>query len=169
VTQEAKLFARISAFGLGVAVVYWLLTSEPTGTVLLLLFGVASGIAAVAEIVGSRRWRRGGASVRPTAPTEDIPAPAIPVPGGPLVEPIPRPGWAPLGIGFGLGALALGAAFGAALAIAGLILTLLSARAWLGAAVRETDEARSLEGGVASREAPVAEPPASTAPPQPRH
>jgi hypothetical protein len=144
VTQEAKLFARMSAFGLGIAVVYWFLTYEPAGTVLLLLFGVAAGIGAVAEIVASGRWRPGRGSLRPTPPTEQ-PGPVVRVPAAPLVEPIPRPGWAPIGVGFGLGALALGAAFGPAPAIAGVLLVLLSARAWLSAALRETDEARAEE------------------------
>jgi hypothetical protein len=120
-TQEARLFARMSAFGLVIGVVYWFLTYEPAGTVLLFLFGVAAGIGAVAEIVGSRR--RGMDDVADATGT--APRSAHERLGGPDVEPVPKPGWAPLGIGLGLGGLALGAAFGPALLIAGVIVTLL--------------------------------------------
>ena len=140
-THEVRLFAGMSAFGIGAGIVYWFLTYDSTGTVLLGLFGVAAGIAAVAELVWSRRSRRGsrgttevrvGADGTGTGPAE-------------ATEPLPRPGWAPLGIALGLGGVALGAAFGPAIAVAGLLVTLGSARSWLGATVRETDEARRAE------------------------
>jgi hypothetical protein len=66
-----------------------------------------------------------------------------------------------------LGGLALGAALGPAFAVAGVIVTLLSARAWLAAAVDESDQARSLERGLTGGEADIAEPAAPSAPPAP--
>src|SRR5262245_30811077 len=98
-SQEARLFARMSAFGLVIAVVYWFLTYEPAGTVLLFLFGVAAGIGAVAEIVGSRRARKEGAAEA----TGRAQASAGERVGGSDVEPVPKPGWAPPGIALGLG------------------------------------------------------------------
>ena len=130
--SEVTLFARMASFGLIVGAVYWFLTYEVAGTVLLSTFGFASAIAAIAVFVGSRRLRRAG-----TAPPDE---PATP--GTAAAEPLPHPGWAPLGIALGLGAVAVGAAFGPWLAIAGALLAIRSAKSWLDAAVRETDEAR---------------------------
>ena len=130
--SEVTLFARMASFGLIVGAVYWFLTYEVAGTVLLSTFGFASAIAAIAVFVGSRRLRRAG-----TAPHDE---PATPETAA--AEPLPRPGWAPLGIALGLGAVAVGAAFGPWLAIAGALLAIRSAKSWLDAAVRETDEAR---------------------------
>jgi Cytochrome c oxidase subunit IV len=130
---DVTLFARMAAFGLIVGAVYWFLTYEVAGTVLLSTFGLASAIAGIAVFVGSRRLRR--------TETEATPADNA-VPATADVEPLPRPGWAPLGIALGLGAVAIGAAFGPWLAIAGALLAIRSAKSWLDAAVRETDEAR---------------------------
>jgi Cytochrome c oxidase subunit IV len=140
-TQEVRLFARMSAFGLIVGAAYWFLTYETAGTVLLLAFGLAAGIAAAAVFVGARAGRRRAAAAAslPEAPTERRAA------GSVSVEPVPRPGWAPLGLAIGLGAVALGGAFGPLPAIGGIVITVVSARAWLGSAMRETDEARERE------------------------
>jgi len=70
--SEVTLFARMASFGLIVGAVYWFLTYEVAGTVLLSTFGFASAIAAIAVFVGSRRLRRAG-----TAP-HDEPAPRRP-------------------------------------------------------------------------------------------
>ncbi len=138
VTAEARLFIRMSAFGLIVGVVYWFLTYETAGSVMLTTFGVASGIAALAIVLGSRGQRR----------------PAKPAAAGPVgathkgsEEPVPRPGWAPLGIAIGLGGVALAGPFGPWLAIAGLFLAIRSAKSWLDASMTETNEARGLRRG----------------------
>ena len=139
---EVTLFARMATFGIVVGAVYWFLTYEAAGTVLLSAFGLASGLAAVAVYVGGRlAGRRPGAE----GPAASSPADA---------EPIPRPGWAPLGIALGLGGVALGAAFGPWLAIAGALVAVRSAKSWLDTAVEETDEARGVsrdEGAVPDR------------------
>ena len=54
---------------------------------------------------------------------------------------MPKPGWAPLQIGVGLGGLALGAAFGPWLAIAGLLVALIGAKGWLDATSDEAADA----------------------------
>ena len=131
-TQDVQLFGRMAAFGVVVGAVYWFLTYEVAGTVLLSAFGVASGVAAIAVFAGTRAARRREASPKDHVewpdPEDD--------------EPLPRPGWAPLGIALGLGAVALGAAFGPWLAIAGAFVAVRSAKSWLDAAVEETDAAR---------------------------
>ena len=132
-SSEARLFGRMAIFGIGVGALYWFLTHETAGAVMLTTFGVASGIAAIAIFVGSRRQ-----------PPVERPAADGPVGAtleGPS-EPVPEPGWAPLGIAIGLGGVALAGPFGPWLAIAGLFLALRSAKAWLDATVRETDAAR---------------------------
>jgi hypothetical protein len=135
-SSEAKLFGRMAMFGIGVGAAYWFLTYEPAGSMMLTTFGVASGIAAVAIFVGSRRQPKVDrpAADGPVGVTLDGPA-----------EPVPEPGWAPLGIAIGLGGVALAGPFGPWLAIAGLFLAVRSAKTWLDAAVRETDAARGRE------------------------
>jgi hypothetical protein len=124
-SDEAKVFARMSIFGIVVGGAYWFLTYEVAGTVLLLGFGVAAGLATVANFIRSRRPR------------------ADEVAEGESAETIPEPGWAPLIISLGVGGLALGAAFGPWLTIAGLLVTIAGGASWLSAAVRE---ARSAHG-----------------------
>ena len=96
-SDEAKVFARMSIFGIVVGGAYWFLTYE-----------VAEGESA---------------------------------------ETIPEPGWAPLIISLGVGGLALGAAFGPWLTIAGLLVTIAGGASWLSAAIRE---ARSAHGSLPS-------------------
>jgi hypothetical protein len=130
-TAEAKLFARMAIFGIVVGVVYWFLTYETAGSVMLTTFGLASGIAGLAIFLGSRnRAERAGGAMLVGRTLEGE------------ADAIPRPGWAPLGIAIGLGGVALAGAFGPWLAIAGLFLFIRSAKAWVDATVRETDLAR---------------------------
>jgi hypothetical protein len=129
-TAEAKLFARMAIFGIAIGIAYWFLTYETAGSVMLTTFGAASGLAAVAIWLGSRRRT----TARPARATGDGSG-----------EPVPHPGWAPLGIAIGLGGVALAGPFGPWLAIAGLFLAIRSAKAWLDAQMRESDAAWSLE------------------------
>jgi hypothetical protein len=118
-SDEAKVFVRMAIFGIVVGAGYWFLTYEEVGTVLLIAFGLASGLAAVSVVIVWRRAKRGSAA------------------GESVTEPIPEPGWAPLGIGVGVGAVALGAAFGPWLTIAGLFVAIAGGASWLAAAMRE--------------------------------
>jgi hypothetical protein len=130
-SDEAKLFGRMAVFGLAVGAGYWLLTGERAGTVLLVAFGAASLIAAIAVFIGS--GRRGGGAAAATAATESVP------------EPVPEPGWAPLGIAAGLGAVAVGAAFGPWLMIAGVLVAIVGGLSWLAGAMREADDVTRAE------------------------
>jgi len=127
-SEEARVFGRMSIFGIVVGGVYWFLTYEVAGTALLLGFGLATGLATVAIWVRTRR-RLGDAAAAG---------------GAESAEALPGPGWAPLIIGLGLGGLALGAAFGPWLTIAGLLIAIAGGAIWLSAAVRE---AASADGG----------------------
>jgi hypothetical protein len=140
ISDEVKLFARMAIFGLAVGAAYWLLTGERAGTVLLIAFGIAAALAAVALFAGSRQGRkRPGAVV-----AEGAAAAAAAGADGAHAEPIPEPGWAPLGVAIGIGGLALGAAYGPWLAIGGLLLAIVGGWNWLSAAMREAD---SVAGG----------------------
>jgi hypothetical protein len=124
----------MAAFGLVVGVVYWFLTYETAGSVLLFTFGAASGIATVAIVAGSVRARRHGddTGVSTAAATaRDL-------------EPVPRPNATPLLLAMGLGLVLLGTVLGPWLLIAGLLVVVAAARGWLGAAMDETDEARGV-------------------------
>ena len=135
-SDEAKVFARMSIFGIVVGGAYWFLTYEVAGTVLLLGFGLAAGLATVANFIRSRR-----AAGDATAAGDEV-AGGESVPGD-AAEPYPEPGWAPLIISLGVGGLALGAAFGPWLTIAGLLVAIAGGASWLSAAIRE---ARSAHG-----------------------
>jgi hypothetical protein len=138
ISDEAKLFARMALFGLVVGAGYGLLTGERAGTVLLIAFGIAAGVAALALFAGSRRGgRRPAAAASEEAVTPDGSGDATA--SGHPVEPIPEPGWAPLGVAVGIGGLALGAAYGPWLAIGGLLLAIVGGWNWLSAAMREAD------------------------------
>lgn len=135
-SAEGRLFVGLSAFGLLDGIGYWFLTYETAGSVLLVAFGVAAGLAA-ALLLG--RGRAGGTEVARHEASEAAEASEA---DGPAHEvPLPGPGWAPLGVGAGLGTVAAGAAFGPWLLIAGLLVTLMAGRAWLAAVVRDADAA----------------------------
>jgi hypothetical protein len=129
-SDEAKVFALMSIFGIVVGTVYWFLTYETAGTILLLGFGLAAGVATAAVFVRSRGARSDAATVGDE------------VADGESAEPFPEPGWAPLIISLGVGGLALGAAFGPWLTIAGLLVAIAGGASWLSSAIREAASAR---------------------------
>ena len=133
VPYEAQVFGRMAAFGLVVGAVYWFLTYETAGSVLLFTFGIASTLAAIAIFLGSRGRPSVEEQARAAATAATV-----------SMEPVPEPGWAPLLLALGLGAVALGGALGPWLTIAGLLLTVRAAWGWLHAAV---EEARPSMGG----------------------
>jgi hypothetical protein len=121
-------------FGLVVGAVYWFLTYETAGSILLFTFGVASAIAAIAIFAGSRRARRHGAeSGAPVAAATHSD-----------VEPVPNPNANPLLLAIGLGLVLLGTVLGPWLLIAGLLVVVAAAWGWLHSAMDETDEARGI-------------------------
>jgi hypothetical protein len=125
--EEVLVFGRLAAFGIIVGGAYWFVSYEPAGTVLLLGFGVATGVGAVLLWVNARH---AGPAGRGSAE------------GGPFLnEPgrIPAPAFAPFHVGAGLGMVALGLAFGPLLVLTGVVIAVIGARYWLEAAMREAD------------------------------
>jgi hypothetical protein len=143
--EEVLVFGRLAAFGIVVGGVYWFVSYEPAGTVLLLGFGVATGVAAM--ILWANARHAGGAS----GSADD----------GPFLSEsgrIPAPAFAPFSVGAGLGVMALGLAFGPLLLLTGLVIVAIGARHWLEAAMRESDATGSApptdperEGGITTR------------------
>src|SRR4051794_26534039 len=142
IPYDAQLFGRMSIFGIVVGAGYGVLTGETAGIVLLVTFGIAAGIAGLAILIGSRR-------VAPAAGPDEAAA------ARPDREPVPRPGWAPIGLAIGLGGVAIGAAFGPWLIIAGGLFALGAAKAWLDAAMTETDDARGVQRRIAPDDGPA--------------
>jgi uncharacterized membrane protein YfcA len=129
--DEVRLFGRMAIFGLVLGVAYWFLTYEVAGSVMLATFGFACAIVTIAMLLGDRagrRRQRAGDAADGTMGRE--------------AEPVAAPGWAPLGIGLGLGAVALGATFGPWLMIVGVLVAVRSGKSWLDATIDEADDAR---------------------------
>jgi hypothetical protein len=125
--EEIVVFAR-SAFYFGaIGAVYWFLTYEVAGSVLLAGSALASAFVAIVLRLGLRGEPR---SAEPTAGGPDGPF-------GDESGRLPSPTAAPLGVGFGLALVVLGLVFTGALTLAGSILVLLASRAWLRAAMAE--------------------------------
>ena len=104
--DEVRLFGRLSAYALVVGTIYWFVSYELAGTVLLLGFGLATGLA---FIILFRRDRKVRAARAAGAPIRDDGA--GPGPDGPFGDesgPVPTRSAAPLVVGFGIAVIALG-------------------------------------------------------------
>ena len=129
--EEIRFFGRLSAYALAVGAGYWFISYEIAGTVLLLGFGIATGVAFIV-------LRQG----RPASgdPGEDEVASYPGRPDGPFGDesaPVPTRSAAPLMVGFGIAVMALAGAFGPWFLLTGAIPFLIGAVDWLRAAGRE--------------------------------
>jgi hypothetical protein len=126
-SQEALLFSRLSIFGIVVGIVYWFVSYEAAGTAMLIGFGVASGVIAIAIWASPTRGaavaRREAAGDVVTEPTERIPAPAF----------------APVLVAAGIAIAMLGLALGLLILPVGVVVAVIGGRYWLEAAIREAD------------------------------
>jgi hypothetical protein len=130
--EEVRFFGRIAVYAIGVGLVYWFLTYETAGTVLLIGFGICALFASLVLGHGTRTVTRAGPG--PGRPGAGID------PERPLVDEsgrLPAPGLSPLGMGVGLAMAALGIAFGPWLILAGLVLVGWAGWGWLEAAMAE--------------------------------
>ena len=130
-SDEAVLFGRLAIFGLVVGAVYWFLTYETAGTVMLVGFGVASAVASISM------W------VRPPRSALEAGLPDGEVPAGWGEERIPAPAFAPLIVGAGVAITALGLALGPLILPVGIVVAAIGARYWLEAAVHEAETDRA--------------------------
>lgn len=128
---EVGLFARIAAYGIFIAIVYWLVAYEFAGAILLAGFGVATAVVAAFLASGRRRVGRAeGAQAAELAPQNEGPF-------GDEVTRVPGPSVAPFALGLGLSIAFLGLVFGGWLVVAGGVLVLLGAREWIAEVIRE--------------------------------
>lgn len=154
--QETRVFLLVAAFGLFIGVVYWFLSYEVAGTVLLLAFGAANAIVAARLFVDPSSAR-----VRVAARAEA----ADPVPAGedepsggtggidtPFLDEagrLPSESLAPFALGLGAATAATGTIFGPAPVLVGLIPLAWGAWTWL---VGARDELDAVAGEEALRE-----------------
>jgi hypothetical protein len=128
-SDEATVFGGLAIFGVVVGTGYWFVTYETIGSVLLIAFGIASGIASAFV------WTRPPGDPAELSHRTGADARAGPAERG--YERIPAPAFAPLIVGAGLAVIALGLALGALILPVGTIVLIIGARLWLEAAMRE--------------------------------
>jgi hypothetical protein len=119
VRTTAKVFAASGAFGVGVAALYWFLSYEWAGTVLLALMGVAAWIVAAYAWLELRRSR-------PRPPADDAEA----EPGaaaGEVVDAFTADSPWPIVLAVGVAVVAGGLVFGVPLLVVGTGVCLLAA------------------------------------------
>jgi hypothetical protein len=121
--EEIAFFLRSAVYALAVAIVYWFITYETAGTVLLGGFGVAALVLTLALVW--RRPGRGSADELAERPFTDESG-AVPVPT-----------YAPLEVGAGLTLLVLTVPFGPAMALAAVVPLAAGALGWLRAVEAE--------------------------------
>ena len=148
--QEARVFLFISAFGIVVGIVYWFVSYEHAGTVLLLGFGGATGLfgwrlatTPSARIVRRLAQQHGGEQV----PREDTPGGGTADVDRPYVDEsgrLPDETAAPFAVGLGLSIAATGTIFGIAPLAVGLLPLAWGAWTWLTAA-RDELQAEELD------------------------
>jgi hypothetical protein len=126
--EEVALFVRSAIYGFAIGGIYWFLTYENAGSILLVGMGLATVVVALVLWLGlDRRMRSPGASGK--------------TPDRPFMDEagrIPQPSIAPIALAFGTAVAVLGLVFTPALVITGLILALIAAREWLRSAVAES-------------------------------
>lgn len=133
--EEIKFFGRLSVYALIAGTIYWFLSYETAGTVLLIGFGLATGAAFVVL------WRSGRREVPASADASFLPD----GPFGDESAPVPTRSAAPLTLGFGVAVMALAGAFGPWFLVAGAVPFLLGATDWLRSASRELSQAEAAD------------------------
>jgi hypothetical protein len=145
--QETRVFLLMSVFGLVVGIVYWFVSYEVAGTILLIGFGLATGVISVRLAADP-----GSAQVRTVS--RDRAATAADAPGGgtggidrPFADEtgrLPAETIAPFALGLGVAVAATAVVFGPAPLIVGALPSAWGAWSWLGA-VREELRATEAE------------------------
>jgi hypothetical protein len=163
--QETRVFLLMAAFGFLVAVIYWFVSYEVAGTLLLFGFGLATAIIAAKLAVdpASRRLRQRASS--PPDHGDDVDIASAGGAGGvdrPFADEtgrLPDATIAPFAVGAGAALMATGLIFGPAPVIVGLLPLGWGAFAWLSSA---NDELAATEAeGDAVTDVDRAEPGAS--------
>jgi hypothetical protein len=126
--EEIRIFIRSAGFGLVIATVYWFVSYEVAGTLLLLGFGIAGTFLAGTLVLelrsrghrfDRRPWRWIGLDTAEENPLASE------------IERLPPPSVAPLLFGLGLAVAALAVVYGPGLVVAGLPLIMSGGVSWL--------------------------------------
>lgn len=133
-SEEIRFFLRIAAYTAFIATVYWFVSYEPAGTVLLLFLLAATSTFSLV-VLSHVKTARGvsstrGKIVRHTLGFDD-PAPNASEPLQIQEDLYPTATLWPLGLAIGVALGALGLIYGAWLWIPGLAMTLGCATSWL--------------------------------------
>lgn len=123
-SEERRVFLRTAAYALGIAVVYWFVSYEVAGTVLLVVLGVAA--AALTAMLPSGRGPRPlrlpidavtfGDHDEPTMEIEEVPLPALSI--------------QPFFVAVGAAGITLGLVFGAWLWLPGALVLVGASGRW---------------------------------------
>jgi hypothetical protein len=133
-SQETKVFLLMAAFGLIVATIYWFVSYEAAGTVLLAGFGLATGVIAVllaASDPTARRPARDGGVALDARGTTVGGTSGVDRPFADESGRLPRETVAPFAVGAGVALAATGLIFGLAPIIVGVLPLAWGAWSWL--------------------------------------
>ena len=143
--EEVRFLARLAAYGLLVGVVYWFVSYEVAGTILLLAFAIGTGFATVMLLLDVRRTGRGGGLRRRPVDWVALTQAGDEPPFGDEPSGVPVGSVAPLEIGLGLAIAALGLVFGPWLVPLGLVPIVVGASVWIRETMGEHRIARALD------------------------
>jgi len=168
--QETRFFAVIGALGVVLGIAYWFVSYEVAGTVLLVGFGLASGLAAARLFVTwrgrevARRVRAGAGEPSARGPDEgEGPGGGLAGVDRPFLDEsgrLPAPTLAPLALGLGISLALTAVVFGPWLLVAAVIPLVWGCWAWFAGAREEFEAAEGDEmvADPAERDAIVADP-----------
>jgi hypothetical protein len=156
--QEARVFLLFSAFGIVVGVIYWFVSYESAGTVLLVGFGAATGLLGLRLVADpASRLVRERVRVRDTdtIPAEEGTGAGTGGVDRPFLDEtgrLPEETIAPFAIGLGVAVAATGLIFGPAPVAVGVLPLAWGAWAWLSGARAELDEQELDDAALAATE-----------------
>ena len=132
--QETRVFLLMSAFGIAIGVVYWFLAYEVAGTILLLGFGLATGIITTRLVLDPAATTVRHVAREREAPTSDAPGGGTGEIDRPFEDEtgrLPSATIAPFILGLGVATAATSVIFGPAPLIAGVLPIAWGAWSWL--------------------------------------
>ena len=133
--QETRFFVLIAGWAGALGLIYWFVSYEVAGTVLLAGLALATGTLSIWLMRSQRlRRRRAEAGAPEAAAHEAVDRPFLDEEGR-----LPAPTLAPFAVGLGVALAALGPVFGLAPVAVGAVSFLWGAGTWFGAAREEFD------------------------------
>jgi uncharacterized membrane protein YfcA len=144
--QETRVFLLMSAFGIAIGVIYWFLAYEVAGTILLLAFGVATGLIGARLVADPTAATVRRQARERAAPTTDAPGGGTGEIDRPFADEsgrLPAATLAPFILGLGIATAATAVVFGPAPLIVGVLPIVWGAWSWLTSARAELDASQA--------------------------